>query len=630
MSKRRKPEHEIMVERLASVSHELRTPLNGILGLSQLLLQMKPTPEQREYLEMIRGSGVTLLTVLNDILDYSRIHGVGLRLDAEPFHVRRWMRQCVKTLAPQAHGKGLELAYWVEPEVPGVIVADAIRLQQVLVNLIVNAIKYTDEGEVVVEASLLERSEDITWLRLSVRDTGIGIPGSRHQAIFEPFAQLSSRTSECTGLGLGLAISSEIMDQMGGVIRVESEPGTGSLFQVEIPVRVSSDVDEEERSTVSLDGIRALLIDDNEVQRALLERQLRLWGVEVTATGCAETALAALSLASYSFVLIDSKMPGIDVFGLAEDIQELRPIPGVLMTSAQEHVEPEVLRSIGIVGQLSKPVAPSQLLRAIEIIRRGQTAQKTQVPPSAFDPLPLKGLRVLVAEDDPVNRTLTVRALEKNGADVVAVTNGAEALRMTRDDGFDAAVLDLEMPELDGLSAARRIRLRERASGLHLALVATTAHERREVQNLCRAAGMDGFLPKPFEEMDLVRAVQAEARGEIFDRDAALKRAQGDASLLSELVSGFLTDFPQDLAILASEIDKKQFSRIERLSHRLKGSLLTLAAERAAREALALEASARGEDAERCRIAFDRLQAELRRFEAQLRSWRVPSLSRER
>lgn len=610
-----------MVERLASVTHELRTPLNGILGLSQLLLQMKPTPEQREYLEMIRGSGVTLLTVLNDILDYSRIHGVGLRLDSEPFHIRRWMRQCVKTLAPQAHGKGLELAYWVEPEVPGVIVADAIRLQQVLVNLIVNAIKYTNEGEVVVEASRLERNGDRTWLHFCVRDTGIGIPRSRHQSIFEPFAQASSRTSESSGLGLGLAISSEIMHHMGGVIRVESEPGAGSRFHVEVPVRVSSDVDEEERNAVSLDGIRALLIDDSEVTRVLLERQLRLWGVEVTATGHAEAALAALSLDSYSFFLIDSQMPGVDVFALAEEIQGRRALPGVLMTSAPEHIEREILRSIGIVGQLSKPVAPSQLLRAIEIIRRGQPVQKTEeVPPSALDPLPLQGLRVLVAEDDPVTRLLTVRTLEKNGADAVAVTNGAEALRMTWDDGFDAAVLDLEMPELGGLAAARRIRLRERASGQHLTLVATTAHGRREDRNRCRAAGIDGFLSKPFEEMDLVRAVQTETRGEIFDRAAALKRAQGDASLLSELVGGFLTDFPQDLAILASEMDRQQFSRIERLSHRLKGSLLTLAAERAAREALDLETSARGEDAERCRVAFDRLRAELHRLEAELRS----------
>jgi two-component system, sensor histidine kinase and response regulator len=633
-------------EFIGRVSHEIRTPLNGILGLTQVLLGKKLDAEERELLEMIRASGESLVRIINDLLDYSKLQAGKIRFESEEFRLRRLVRQTARTLAPQAHVKGLELAFWVGPDVPDVVTGDPQRLRQVLGNLIVNAIKFTDEGgEILVEATILPRGNG-TRVHFSVKDTGIGVSRASMHRIFGAFIQGDNAPSEHGGLGLGLAISSELVDRMGGSLSVESEEGHGSTFRFDVLFEAARE-DEEERVPPSIHGTRALVVDDSRIQREVMAKHLAQLGCEAVAVAGHKEAIDAVERAlgkaqPFSLYFVDSQMPGSDTFALAREIAKRLPIPGVLMSFAHERVSPEALRAHGIHGHLTKPIAPSHLVRAIEILNRGSTVERPEdIQTQNMDRPMLAGLKVLVAEDHPVNRTVAVRALEANGCEVVAVPNGREALDRSAKERFDLLLLDLEMPEADGLTVVRRVRERERTSGEHVPVVAFTAHAGDEERERCLQAGMDGFVAKPISESDLAQALgrvlrrsgsstgsvgepdsagSGVAGDEIFDRGEALKRANGDPALLGELTELFLQETPETLQGLTLALAEKDFRSVERLSHRLKGALLTLSASAGARAALELETLASLSNEEACRRAAERLESEIAKLEIAIKA----------
>jgi CheY-like chemotaxis protein/nitrogen-specific signal transduction histidine kinase len=613
---------------ISRLSHEIRTPLNGILGLTQVLLDMRPGPDQRELLDLIKGSGESLLRLLNDLLDYSRIHAGKIRFDLEEFRLRRWLRQTVMVHAPQAHRKGLEIAYWIEPDVPEVVVSDPQRLRQVLSNLIVNAVKFTARGDILVEVS----SAGGTRVRFSVKDTGIGISEASRARVFEPFVQGENATSEHGGLGLGLAISAEILERMGGSIEVSSAVGEGSTFrfEVELPGARSGD---EEALEGAFEGLSALVVDDSPAQRELIARALRLLGVATETASDRESALGALE-ASHgagrpaSLVFLDSKIPGVDSLALARELSTRGKVPVVLLAFTHEQWGVESLRAHGILGQLAKPVAPTHLFRTIEILRRGASvAHPEDVQTQGMERPMVAGLKVLVADDHPVNRTVVVRQLGNLGSEVSVATNGREALDLHEKERFDLLLLDIEMPEVDGLAVAREIRARERGTARRLPIVALTAHARDEDRGRCFEAGIDGFVAKPFAESELVSALSSALRGSAwtaakapatFDREEALRRANGDETLLAELTELFLQETPETLKAIATALDAEDALGLERLAHRLKGALLTLSAHRAAGAALDLESSARAGAVDAARAASLRLRLEVETLEAEL------------
>ncbi len=605
-------------ELISNLSHEMRTPLNGILGLTQVLLDGRSSPEQRELLDMIKASGDSLLRVLNDLLDYSKIQAGKIRLEASEFRLRRWVRQSVALHAPQVHRKGLQIAYWVSPDAPDLVRGDHQRLRQVLWNLIANAIKFTEEGEILVEVQASTAAANgRTRLRFSVADTGVGIPMKNRSAIFAAFAQGDNAKPEQGGLGLGLAISTEIVGRMGGAISMESEPAKGSRFEFEIELETSKE--NPAPAPRSFSRAKALVFDESPWQREVIAKELRALGIEVESAASRGDALRAIeSPKAYSFLLLDAQRLDF-ALSLAKNVRALAETPVVLLLNTHQRVPPEVLRAHDIAGTLTKPVAPTHLLRAIEIVSRGDRVEKPEdVQTQGMDRPALAGVRVLVAEDHPVNRTVVVRMLASMGASVEAAANGREALERYTAERFDILLLDLEMPELDGIGVAREIRARERGTKARLPIVALTAHAREEQRELCFRAGMDGFVTKPFEERDLETAMRAALHLSpakalaVHDRDSALARTSGDRALLDELTRIFLEENPETLRKIGEALEARDAKAVERLAHRLKGALLTLAAPAAAKAALDLEMSGTGESFERLRQEVSRLEDELK------------------
>jgi len=613
---------------ISNLSHEMRTPLNGILGLTQVLLDNRSGSDARELLEMIRTSGESLLRVLNDLLDYSKIQAGKIRLEPGEFRLRRWLRQAVALHAPSAHRKGLEIGYWVAPEVPDLVVGDSQRLRQVLWNLIANAIKFTEEGEILVEVEAsVAAPNGRPRVRFAVRDTGVGIPEGSRQAIFEAFTQGENARPEQGGLGLGLAISSEIVGRMGGTLSLVSGPSKGSRFEFE--VELDEGRDEGHETPCPFAGLRALVVDENPWQRDVLAKELAALGIDAELAASGDAALRAIETdRHFSIVFLDARRLE-EALSLAGAVRERADVFVVLLLLTGQRVPPESFPSCGIAGTLTKPVAPTHLQRAIEILSRGERVEKPEdVQTQGMDRPLLAGVKVLLAEDHPVNRTVSVRLLSNLGASVTAAADGKEALDRWSKERFDIVVLDLEMPEVDGFGVVREIRARERATGDHLPIIALTAHAREEERERCLRAGMDGFVSKPFAEADLVSAMRAvlkvrssspKAAGEepaVLDREIAIARTGGDRALLAELAGIFLEETPETLSRIERALEARDAPSIERLAHRLKGALLTLAAPAASRAALDLETAA-GSGAER--EAFDRLRREVSRLEEELR-----------
>ncbi|QDU25769.1 Signal transduction histidine-protein kinase BarA [Anatilimnocola aggregata] len=606
---------------LANMSHEVRTPMNAVIGLTELVLNTPLEAQQREYLQLVLQSGEGLLSVINDVLDFSKVESGHVQLDLQPMNVRECLGDALKSLAVRAHGKQLELLLDVATDVPEWYAADRGRLRQIIINLVSNSIKFTYAGEIVVSvrrgATTTQEGGETVPLTFCVSDTGIGIAPEKQRLIFEPFEQAdASTTRQFGGTGLGLTIVQRLVELMGGHITIESELGQGSKFSFTLQLEPCEPPAQEEPAREgSLDGARVVVIENHPTSRRIIEATLRSWRMEPVMYDSASAGRALLEgsngHAPCDVLLTDIRIGDGNAWSLLEQLRAhpaTAELPVVVLLSHDSSDLAPQCQKLGVQQRLFKPFKQSELFDAIaaamHLDLRGGTAAATSADSKSS--VSVRSLRILLAEDSLVNQRLAVGVLERLGHEATIANNGHEVLDLLQREKFDLALMDIQMPELDGLETTQRIRAQELKTGGHLPIVAVTAHALKGDRERCLEVGMDGYVSKPIRQKQLIDemervlgmavvpfdstvvAVQS-AAGNFVDWRVALEFCNGDPELLREIAEAFLEEWPKRTTEMRRALDDSNFDLLHRAAHTIKGSLRYFGADEPFATALELE-----------------------------------------